>query len=184
MYIFSEMKKGGGAIATEKTIHTDCRPGCTKLFIHGLESSSQGSKGRWFAEHFPDVLVPDFPGSLQERMTRLNSILQGREDIILVGSSFGGLMATIHALENQDRVKRVILFAPALNFPEFERYMDRETSVPALLYIGSHDEVCPPAVVIPAAQQVYSDLTIHLSDDDHLLKKTFRFLDWHKLLAL
>ncbi|NNG06539.1 MAG: hypothetical protein HKM90_02305, partial [Desulfobacteraceae bacterium] len=46
-----------------------------KIFIHGLESSNQGTKGVFFKKKFPDMIIPNFPGSLQERMEKLNEIL-------------------------------------------------------------------------------------------------------------
>jgi len=155
-----------------------------KIFIHGLESTSTGTKGKWFNTHFPEVLVSDFPGSLDERMSKLNSLLTGHENIVLIGSSYGGLMASLYALENEGRVKKVILFAPALNFSEFDQYVDQSTSAPAILYVGSQDDICPPDRVIPVAKKVFTNLAVHLSEDDHLLKKTFRFLDWQTLLTL
>ena len=75
----------------------------TRVFIHGLESSSQGVKGVFFRERYPDMIIEDFSGPLEERMEKLNRLLSGREDLILVGSSFGGLMAAIYACENEKR---------------------------------------------------------------------------------
>lgn len=152
------------------------------LFLHGLESSSQGSKSRWLRQHFPTVGTPDFIGSLNDRMEKLNGILAGKEDFLLIGSSFGGLMATIYAQENEGRVRKVILLAPALNFPDFSSYRGRQTSVPAKLYIGSQDTVCPADVVIPAAQHVFTHLSVHVSDDDHFLRDTFTAIDWAELI--
>ncbi|HYQ60398.1 MAG TPA: hypothetical protein VEP29_05070, partial [Desulfatiglandales bacterium] len=64
-----------------------------RMFIHGLESNNQGTKAVYFRKHFPDMLTPNFPGSLDERMADLRTLLSGKRDITLVGSSFGGLMA-------------------------------------------------------------------------------------------
>ena len=109
------------------------------VFLHGLESSSQGTKARWFKERFPEMLIPDFSGRLEERMQDLKSNLEGRDNLILIGSSFGGLMATLFTLENVDRVKRVVLLAPALNFPGFHHADKRKIVVQCHLYIGIHD---------------------------------------------
>ena len=51
--------------------------------------------------------VPDFTGSLSERMVKLNILLSGQKNITLIGSSFGGLMATIYAMEYTDAVDKV-----------------------------------------------------------------------------
>lgn len=152
------------------------------VFLHGLESSSKGVKARWFRQNFPTMLIPDFTGTLTARMTRLNTILAGLEELVLIGSSFGGMLATIYAMENESRVRKVVLLAPALNFSEFAPYQGRKTAVPAQLYIGRRDTVCPPEIVIPAGQHIYRDVSVHLSDDDHLLRETFTAIDWVELL--
>lgn len=61
-----------------------------KIFLHGLESSSRGAKGSFLRELFPEMVIPDFTGSLAQRMQTLNTILAGHKGIKLVGSSFGG----------------------------------------------------------------------------------------------
>jgi pimeloyl-ACP methyl ester carboxylesterase len=152
----------------------------TTIFIHGLESSSRGSKATWFRNNFAHILTPDFSGALNKRMEKLYTLLSGHEDITLIGSSFGGLMAAIFAIENANRVKQIILLAPALNFPDFALYQGR-TDVAAHLYIGTNDTICPPALVIPAAEKTFTNLTVHLSDDDHLLRDTFQKINWHLL---
>ena len=78
-----------------------------KIFLHGLDSSSQGTKGKYFKEKFPGMLVPDFSGSLSIRMEKLYDILSGKTEITLIGSSYGGLMATIFTLENEAKVKNL-----------------------------------------------------------------------------
>src|SRR5512137_2210165 len=94
------------------------------IFIHGLESNNQGTKAVYFRENFPGMLTPNFPGPLDERMAKLYAILSGESDILLVGSSFGGLMASIFAMENEPSVRRLILLAPAINLMEFTAYQD------------------------------------------------------------
>ncbi|MBW2023347.1 MAG: alpha/beta fold hydrolase [Deltaproteobacteria bacterium] len=106
----------------------------TRIFVHGLDSSNQGTKATFFREHYPDMILPNFPGSLEERMRILRDVLEGKSDIVLVGSSFGGLMATLFTLENEERVKRLILLAPALNLVGSEAYGGREISIPTWIY--------------------------------------------------
>ncbi|MFC1523692.1 alpha/beta fold hydrolase [Thermodesulfobacteriota bacterium] len=153
-------------------------------FLHGLDSSGRGTKGNWFRQHFPDMLIPDFNGPLKERMGQLNRLLTPLTEIFLVGSSFGGLMATIYALENELKISGMILLAPALNFPDFSLYSGRTTAVPTRLYIGSLDDVTPPDKVIPAAVNTFVNLEIHESDDDHLLRNTFSMIDWEGCFAV
>lgn len=155
----------------------------TRIFLHGLESSSRGTKASFLRDLFPDMLVPDFKGNLSERMTGLEAILAGRENIIMVGSSFGGLMATLYTMENQERVEGLVLLAPALNFPEFTQYRLKRINVPARIIIGCADTVTPVQEVLPLASRIFTNLTYDEVDDGHMLAETFRDVDWKSLLA-
>lgn len=152
-----------------------------KIFLHGLESSSKGFKGRYFAELFPEMLLPDFNGSLESRLEQLEDICREGDDFTLVGSSFGGLMATCYAMSHQDRLKKLILLAPALNFANFSPPA-KGIDVPTTLLIGKRDTVTPPDEVIPLARQTFTHLEIYLFEDDHMMHETFIHLDWTDLL--
>ncbi|MBW1729332.1 MAG: alpha/beta fold hydrolase [Deltaproteobacteria bacterium] len=155
----------------------------TRIFIHGLDSSNQGTKARFFKERLPDMLMPNFPGSLEERIAILRDVLDGKSEIILVGSSFGGLMATLFTLEEEKRVKRMVLLAPALNMLDLDRYAGRTVSVPVWIYHGIHDGVIPLEEVKAIAPKLFPRLTFVELDDDHMLHTTFRDLPWDELLA-
>ncbi len=151
------------------------------FFLHGLDSSGRGTKGLYFTEHFPEIIAPDFDGSLTERMESLEKICETKNDLVLIGSSFGGLMATCFAIAHPERVKRLILLAPALNFGEFSPPVE-PISVPAIIIIGKHDTVTPPNLVTTAAESTFKNLVINHYDDDHLLHTVFPALDWQRLL--
>ena len=155
----------------------------TRIFLHGLESSSRGAKASFLRDLFPGMLVPDFKGNLSERMAALEIVLAGRENIIMAGSSFGGLMATLYTMENQERVDGLVLLAPALNFPEFSQYRLKRITVPARIIIGSADTVTPVQEVLPLASMIFTNLTYDEVDDGHMLAETFRGFDWKNLLA-
>lgn len=154
-----------------------------RVFIHGLESSSQGTKGVFFREHYPDMIIEDFGGPLGERMETLNRLLMDRNDLILVGSSFGGLMAALYACENENRVRKVILLAPALHLVDFAPCLSRKVQLPVSLYHGSRDDVVPPATVQAIARRIFARLDYHLVDDDHSLHVTFPLMNWEALLS-
>ncbi len=82
------------------------------IFIHGLESSNKGTKSVFFREKFPAMIIPTFVGDLPERLSKLDSILSGKSEIRIVGSSFGGLMGVLFAMADESRVKHLTLLAP------------------------------------------------------------------------
>jgi pimeloyl-ACP methyl ester carboxylesterase len=101
----------------------------------------------------------------------------------MVGSSFGGLMATLFGLANGPLVRRMVLLAPALNFSEFVPYRSGTIDTPAWLYVGKEDTVTPLAEVEPLARAIFSRLHCHAVNDDHLLRNTFQTIDWIRLLS-
>jgi pimeloyl-ACP methyl ester carboxylesterase len=154
-----------------------------RIFLHGLESSSRGAKASFLRDVYPDIVVPDFQGSLAARMASLQDILAGQRSVALIGSSFGGLMATIYAMANPDNVERMVLLAPALNFPEFSRYSRRRLVIPVWMIIGRDDSVTPAGIVLPLAEKIFADLRYTEAADDHMLAKSFRQLDWQAMLG-
>jgi 8-oxo-dGTP pyrophosphatase MutT (NUDIX family) len=151
------------------------------LFLHGLDSSGQGTKGRFFAQHFPHILRPDFSGSLEQRMAQFEKLCSGSNHLTLIGSSFGGLMAALFAARHPERVARLFLLAPALNYGDY-RPPRQLLTVPTTLLIGEGDTVTPPSLVLPLARASFANLAIQVADDDHLLHNTFPALPWHMLL--
>lgn len=153
------------------------------IFLHGLDSSSNGTKGRFFKQNFPDCIVPDFDGSLEQRLHALEDICRDKESLLLIGSSFGGLMAACYAASHRKRVKQLILLAPALNFPGYQ-VPEKKIAAPAYLLIGSRDTVTPADIVIPLAKESFAELKVDVVDEDHLLHEAFVKLDWNALTRL
>lgn len=154
----------------------------TYLFLHGLDSSSKGTKARFFSERFPDMIIPDFEGSLELRLKKLEQICSDNDNLHLIGSSFGGLMAACFATRHPTRVKKLFLLAPALNFPGYLTPVQK-IEIPTFLLIGEKDTVTPPADVLPVAKQSFANLEIHIVDEDHLLHHAFSQLDWKVMLT-
>jgi pimeloyl-ACP methyl ester carboxylesterase len=154
----------------------------TRVFIHGLESTSHGTKGEFFRGKYPDMILENFVGPLDRRMDKLNRLLQDKPDLILVGSSYGGLMAAIYACRNPLTVRKLILLAPALDLAEFQPYLTRRIEIHVVLYHGRFDDVVPPEAVQSIAREVFPNLSHHVVDDDHSLHHTFSNMAWDELL--
>ncbi len=99
------------------------------IYLHGFASSAASTKASHFAAklrargiplHTPDLNEPDFSTLTVSRMvqqvTDAVDRLPKTTDVVLIGSSLGGLVAVHVARQRPDRIGRVILLAPALEF--------------------------------------------------------------------
>ena len=154
-----------------------------RIFIHGLESSNKGTKSVFFREKFPGMIIPTFVGSLPERLKELDDVLSGKSDIRIVGSSFGGLMGALFAMENESRIKNLILLAPAIHMIRHAPVRTGKISIPVSIYHGTEDQVIPIEEVEDVAGAFFANLTFHKVKDDHFLHRTFKTIDWDGLLA-
>lgn len=156
----------------------------TRVFIHGLESSGKGTKGVFFSERYPDMIIEDYSGPFPQRMEKLESLLAGRNDLILVGSSYGGLMAATYACLHEKRVKKLILLAPALHLEEYEPCLNKKLYMPIVVYHGLQDNVVPLTEVKAIAERLFVNQTFNIVEDDHSLHRSFPGLDWDSLLRI
>jgi pimeloyl-ACP methyl ester carboxylesterase len=156
----------------------------SRAFIHGLDSSSRGTKGNFFRERYPEMFLEDYSGPLEERMAKLERDLAGKRDLILVGSSYGGLMAAIFACRDETRVRRLILLAPALGHTDLDTCSRQPLQIPVTLYHGRFDAVVPPGPTHQIAARLFGNLDHHLVEDDHNLHRVFPKLDWDGLLEI
>lgn len=153
------------------------------IYIHGLEGTSQGAKANLLRALFPEIMIPDFPGSLQARMAQLESVLETGSVWTVVGSSLGGLMAAMWAANHPARVRRLVLLAPALIWPDFAANPPGPLSIPTVIVHGLRDEIIPFEAMHQIATRVFSNLEIIATDDDHGLFATAHKLDWQALLS-
>ena len=154
------------------------------IYLHGLDGSSQGVNARLLCGWFPDILTPDFSGSLDERMAQLGSILGERGGWVMVGSSFGGLMAALFACHHPQQVRKLVLLAPALIWPDFANSLPAPVSMPVVIYHGTRDEHIPLLLVRELAEQVFTNLDFQVVDDDHGLYQTVHAIDWQAVVQV
>jgi pimeloyl-ACP methyl ester carboxylesterase len=98
------------------------------FYLHGFASSARSSKATFFAARLqelglalriPDFNEPDFSTLTISRMIRqvVDEIDQRPgEPCVLIGSSLGAFVAVQVARQRPDRIERMILLAPALDF--------------------------------------------------------------------
>ena len=99
------------------------------IYLHGFASSSQSGKATYlgsrmralgFDVRIPDLNEPDFSTLTVTRMLDQTRALmdEAKGPVTLFGSSLGGYVAVNAAARWPDRVARLVLLAPALDFSE------------------------------------------------------------------
>lgn len=99
------------------------------LYLHGFASSAQSSKATFFrtrlAQYDVPVLTPDFNAPdfstltvtrMLDQVGEVLSTIPVDEEVALIGSSLGGFVAVHTAVRYPDRIGRMVLLAPALDF--------------------------------------------------------------------
>ncbi len=142
------------------------------VFLHGLESGPHGSKYQALLEIDPEVIAPDCSGldRIQDRLGVIEACLEGVEQMVLVGSSFGGLAALLFAQRpgNRDRIAGCLLCAPAISLaaPGEIAWVPRNT----IVLQGSQDDLVPWQESEAFCSE--HQLEFILVDDDHRLSNS------------
>lgn len=161
------------------------------IFIHGLESTGKGFKGHFLKNFFPEILTPDFEPYkynisintlLKKRMLQLYLILNSRDDWIIIGSSFGGLMGAIYALKQPQKVKLLVLLAPYLEGNLINSSKFHPNDVPIIVFHGKNDLIASPEKSKSLSSILFSNLDYNIVDDDHYLHKTVEKINWIQLI--
>lgn len=151
------------------------------VFSHGRDSGPWGRKITALADvarsEGYDVESVDYRGveGARERVDRLIEVCKSLAgDLVLVGSSLGGYVATSSAALLHAR--GVFLMAPVLEQEGLPPLRTGALDCPAMLVHGWRDEVVPFASSVRFAQQ-YA-LPLHLLDDDHQLHAQLRLIKY------
>ena len=92
-------------------------------------------------------------------------------------------MATVFTLEHEEKIRKLVLFAPALAQEIAPLPKPGPNSVPTILIHGTQDTVIPLEPVREIAQRLFSNLALYTVEDDHHLHKTANELDWNTILG-
>lgn len=103
------------------------------VYLHGFASSPNSSKARFFHRKFAasgvSMEIPQLDEGRFEELTITGQLgvierAVGNEPAILIGSSLGGYLAALYAQRHPSQVEKLVLLAPAFQFPRRwkERY--------------------------------------------------------------
>lgn len=102
------------------------------VYLHGFASSPRSSKAQFFRQKFAacgiPVEIPELDEGRFEELTisgqlRVIERVVGNQPAILMGSSLGGYLAALFASRHPSLVERLVLLAPAFQFPR--RWQER-----------------------------------------------------------
>jgi pimeloyl-ACP methyl ester carboxylesterase len=136
------------------------------FFLHGLESGPHGSKYQALRAAFPDTGSPDFSG-MMDFDTRLRKALDAGVEGVLVGSSFGGAVAFAVAQAHPERVRALVLCAPAWRRIPSPTILD--PTIRVTIIHGTSDEVIPYTDSLEWAGRYCPSATVIPADDGHRL---------------
>jgi pimeloyl-ACP methyl ester carboxylesterase len=141
------------------------------VFLHGLETGPHGAKWRALSAVLAGVIAPDCEGvmDIEERLSVVERALAGKGDLLLVGSSFGGLAAVLFASRHPDRVRGCVLCAPAVHRTAAAgvEWLPAET----VIIHGRDDEVVPLREVEAFARR-FPWARLLVVDDGHRLARS------------
>lgn len=145
----------------------------TVVFCHGLESTPHGSKFQALRAAGLPVVAPDFQGQdLAARVATLAPVLAAHPDVVIVGSSYGGLTALVGAIRHVEAggvVRGLVLCAPALWWSEPPAdAMRLYPPTPTVIVHGRGDDVVPVAGS-EAFAAAHPGVRLVLVDDGHRL---------------
>ena len=137
------------------------------FFFHGLESEPHGSKYQHLVAAGYTVISPDFRDLKlpEQRLARAEAETAGRSDLIVVGSSMGGLVAALLYNAHPERFKTYLLLAPALHWAEAEA-IDKVPATGKIIH-GRNDELIAPETIEAFAHKF--QLALEVVEDNHRL---------------
>ncbi|WP_240615621.1 YqiA/YcfP family alpha/beta fold hydrolase [Alteromonas facilis] len=144
------------------------------IFSHGKESGPWGSKIKSLAEIAKsagfevDSIDYTLTYNPDERVDILSSYLaKETDDFVLVGSSMGGYVSLVNAMELHP--KGLFLLAPALFMPNYAVQHYKQTCHTEIVH-GWSDTVIPIEHSIQFGEK--NKTTLHLIDGDHSLSSS------------
>ncbi len=157
--------------------------GLKSCFFHGKESGPYGTKYQALKDIDRQILSPDFQHqSLAERLITAELATRGFTDLIIVGSSMGGLVAALLYQQCPERIKGLLMLAPALHWEEAKTIQSLPENT--VLIHGRQDEV----VLYSHSEQLAHKRNFRLIsvEDDHRLSQTLQIItaEFKSLLSL
>ena len=158
------------------------------IWAHGLWGSPNGSKIKAIRESGIEINSPDFNNmELDERVDILNELVS-KEEVVLAGSSYGGLACALVAQQQPKQIKGMLLLAPALHLPEAPNNVPENLiapeNIPVIIIHSTTDDIVPISASKDYLERSKENVKLIEVDDNHVLENSIELIisEFKKLL--
>lgn len=150
------------------------------VWAHGLWGSPNGSKVTAIRESGIEVISPDFNEmELVDRVVLLKETIN-IGDVVLAGSSWGGLACALAAQEKPEKLRGLLLLAPALHYPEPPNVNPEELvapdSVPVTIIHSITDDIVPVSASKNYVERSGNNVQLIEVEDSHVLEDSIELI--------
>ena len=150
------------------------------VWAHGLWGSPNGSKVTAIRESGIEVISPDF--NEMELIDRVELLKETIEigNVVLAGSSWGGLACALTAMQIPEKLKGLLLLAPALHYPESPNDEPEKLiapdSVPVTIIHSTTDDIVPISASKDYIERSGDNVQLIEVEDSHVLKESIELI--------
>ena len=150
------------------------------VWAHGLWGSPNGSKVTAVRESGIEVISPDFNEmELVDRVELLEKTIQ-IGDVVLAGSSWGGLACALTAQKKPDKLKGLLLLAPALHYPETPNdnpdNLIAPEGIPVTIIHSKTDDIVPINASKDYVKRSGNNVNLIVVEDNHVLENSIELI--------
>ena len=150
------------------------------VWAHGLWGSPNGSKVTAVRESGIEVISPDFNEmELVDRVELLEKTIQ-IGDVVLAGSSWGGLACALTAQKKPDKLKGLLLLAPALHYPETPNdnpdNLIAPEGIPVTIIHSKTDDIVPISASKDYVKRSGNNVNLIVVEDSHVLENSIELI--------
>ena len=150
------------------------------IWAHGLWGSPNGSKITAIRESGIEVNSPDFNNlELDERVDILNELVS-KEEVVLAGSSYGGLACALVAQQQPKQIKGMLLLAPALHLPEAPNNVPENLiapeNIPVIIIHSTTDDIVPISASKDYLERSKENVKLIEVEDNHVLENSIELI--------
>jgi len=150
------------------------------VWAHGLWGSPNGSKVTAVRESGIEVISPDFNEmELVDRVGLLEKTIEMGE-VVLAGSSWGGLACALTAQKKPDKLKGLLLLAPALHYPEAPNNNPDDLIAPDVIPVtiihSKTDDIVPISASKDYVKRSGNNVNLIVVEDSHVLENSIELI--------